>query len=83
MVDRNRNGVLIGRDDKAKDLADSIRPLLSDRGRYLAMSVASLELFTRRLNWENAVSQVTKILEDVLCFSTTIGTRPNRAGSAS
>jgi glycosyltransferase involved in cell wall biosynthesis len=66
MVDRNRNGVLIGRDDKAKDLADAIRPLLSDPERYRAMSVASLELFRRRLNWDNAVSHVIGIFEGVL-----------------
>jgi glycosyltransferase involved in cell wall biosynthesis len=66
MVDRNRSGILIGRDDKAKELADAIRPLLSDSVRYRAMSAASLALFTRHLNWDNAVSQVTKIFEDVL-----------------
>jgi glycosyltransferase involved in cell wall biosynthesis len=66
MVDRNLNGILIGRDDKPYDLADAIRPLLSDSERYRAMSAASLELFARRLNWANAVDQATKIVEDVL-----------------
>jgi glycosyltransferase involved in cell wall biosynthesis len=66
MVDRNLNGILIDHDDKPKDLADAIRPLLSDPERYRAMSAASLDLFTRRLNWETAVAQVIKIFEDVL-----------------
>jgi glycosyltransferase involved in cell wall biosynthesis len=66
MLDRNLNGILIGHDDKPKDLADGIRPLLSDSERYRAMSAASLELFTRRLNWETATDQVIKIFKDVL-----------------
>jgi glycosyltransferase involved in cell wall biosynthesis len=66
MVDRNLNAILIGHDDKPNDLADAIRPLLSDSERYRAMSAASLELFTRRLNWANAVDQAIKIFEDVL-----------------
>ena len=30
MVDRNLNAILIGHDDKPNDLADAIRPLLSE-----------------------------------------------------
>jgi len=66
MVDRNLNAILIGHDDKPNDLADAIRPLLSDSERYRAMSGTSLELFTRRLNWANAVDQAIKIFKDVL-----------------
>ena len=66
MIDGGRSGILIGRNDKAKELADAIRPLLSDSARYRAMSAASLELFTRRLNWDSAVKQVVRIFEDVL-----------------
>ena len=66
MVDHNRNGVLIGLDGKTKDLADAIRPLLADPERYRAMSAASLELFTQRLNWDVAVNQVIGIFQDVL-----------------
>jgi glycosyltransferase involved in cell wall biosynthesis len=66
MVDRNRSGILIDRGDRAKELADAIRPLLSDPERYRAMSAASLELFRRRLNWDNAVSHVIGIFEGVL-----------------
>jgi glycosyltransferase involved in cell wall biosynthesis len=66
MVERNLNTILVGRDDKPNNLADAIRPLLSDSERYRAMSAASLELFTRRLNWANAVDQAIKIFRDVL-----------------
>jgi hypothetical protein len=53
-------------DDKPNDLADAIRPLLSDSERYRAMSAASLELFTRRLNWANAVDQAIGIFKHAL-----------------
>jgi glycosyltransferase involved in cell wall biosynthesis len=66
MVERNLNAILIGYDDKPNDLAEAIRPLLSDSERYRAMSAASLELFTRRLNWASAVDQALKIIKDML-----------------
>jgi glycosyltransferase involved in cell wall biosynthesis len=66
MVERNLNAILIGHDDRPNDLADAIRPLLSDPERYRAMSGTSLELFTRRLNWTNAVGQAIRIFEHAL-----------------
>jgi len=66
MMQRDVNGILIGPAGTPKDLADAIRPLLSDADRYRAMSAASLDLFARRLNWETAVAHVLEIFKDVL-----------------
>jgi glycosyltransferase involved in cell wall biosynthesis len=66
MVDSKLNAILIGHEDGPKDLADAIRPILTDSERYRAMSAASIELFTRRLNWETATGEVIKIFKYVL-----------------
>lgn len=66
MAERNFNSILIGRNDGPGALAEAIRPLLTDLGRYRAMSEASLMVFARRLNWDVAVDRVSNILENAV-----------------
>ena len=63
MVARNVNSVLIEQYDGPEVIANALRPILLDKECYRAMSAASLQLFSDRLNWEVAVAKVARILE--------------------
>lgn len=65
-VKEGKNGYLLPADATAKDYAEKIKTVFSDKENYLKLRRSSRNEFETRLNWDVWGERVNKILEDAV-----------------